>query len=404
MLGFLLAFVCFYYAVRREHGPGRYLLGVVHTIFMAFCLKDTGQDILDLTQYWMPFVVGFTMHTTSIIFIDRLVITRDATTSALQRLRKAIRVWSNVRRLRLVDDTPIRDRPAEQTIFRFVADRLVSLLELVCLTVLAGVAASTMGISSIIIKGLILLNGKLVQDNIVALKDTLERFVVCLSWVWPTYAHLTAAHDLLALLHVAVLRLDSPSEWPPLFGYLAEGYSLRRFWGVSWHKLHVPMFEAWMPSWHDSTYLSRFCCCRLCCPLDAQDQGQTNSPGEGPSSRNLTRKSFRSLWMFFMSAMCFSLVDLAAFGWGGKHLSQNLFFFLANWALCTTETVVGHLISQYLPVISLPMFFRVFVRLLGYMWVWYNLLGLVSIWQLQRTLLPVDQRTEYSLAKLETFL
>lgn len=327
---FLLAFVCFYYAIRREYGPGRYLLGLLHTICMASCLEDTGLELLDLTQYWIPLVVGFTMHTASIIFINRLVGTKDATTSALQRLRKAIRVWCNIRRLRLVDDTTFRDRPAEQTIFRFVIDRLVSLLELVCLGVLAEAAGSAISIYDMILEGLAYLNGERFQDDIWILQDMLIRALTCLSWVWPTYAYLTAAHDLFALLHVAVLGLDSPSEWPPLFGYLTEAYSLRRFWVVFWHRLHVPMFEAWMPSWHDSTYLSRFCCCRLRCSLDGQDQVQTNSPGEGSSSRHLTRNSFRSLWMFSMSAMCFSLVDLAAFGWGGIQPSQNLFFFLAN--------------------------------------------------------------------------
>lgn len=384
---FLLAFVCFYYAIRREHGPRRYLLGLVHIICMASCLENTGLHLLDLTKCWIPFIVGFTVHTASIIFIDRLVLTKDATTSALQRFRKAIRVWSNIRRLRLVDDTPIRDRPAEQTIFRFVIDRLVSHLQLACLTLLVLEAESR--IYSNVIQGPLHSSGKLFQNDISVLQDMLVRIYVCFSWVWPTYACLRTAHNLLALLHVAILGLDSPSEWPPLFGSLTEAYSLRRFWGVFWHKLHVPMFEAWMPSWHDSTYLSRFCCCRLCCSLD---QAQTHSPGEGASSRNLTRKSFRALWMFLMSAMCFSLVDLAASGRADIQLSHNLFFFLANWALCATETVVGHLISHHLPGISSSLFFRVVARLLGYMWMWYILLDPVSIWQFHRTLLIIDRR------------
>lgn len=38
------------------------------------------------------------------------------------------------------------------------------------------------------------------------------------------------------------------SQWPALFGSIAEAYSLRRFWGVFWHRLHVAVFEAYMPS------------------------------------------------------------------------------------------------------------------------------------------------------------
>jgi Membrane bound O-acyl transferase family len=39
------------------------------------------------------------------------------------------------------------------------------------------------------------------------------------------------------VLFVAVLRLDSPDEWLPLFGDPREAYTLRRFWGVFWHQI-----------------------------------------------------------------------------------------------------------------------------------------------------------------------
>jgi hypothetical protein len=36
---------------------------------------------------------------------------------------------------------------------------------------------------------------------------------------------------------VGVLRLDSPEEWPSMFGSPLEAYSLRRYWGKFWHRL-----------------------------------------------------------------------------------------------------------------------------------------------------------------------
>ncbi|OBT74656.1 hypothetical protein VF21_07014 [Pseudogymnoascus sp. 05NY08] len=58
-------------------------------------------------------------------------------------------------------------------------------------------------------------------------------------WIWSSYVVLTLSHDILAIFFVTLLRWDQPSQWPALFGSIAEAYSLRRFWGVFWHLLHI---------------------------------------------------------------------------------------------------------------------------------------------------------------------
>ena len=40
---------------------------------------------------------------------------------------------------------------------------------------------------------------------------------------------------------------DRPEEWPPLFGSISEAYTLRRFWGVFWHKLDLGIFKMYTP-------------------------------------------------------------------------------------------------------------------------------------------------------------
>lgn len=316
---------------------------------MASCLVYTGHT-MTLTDIFIPCVLDLTIHTTFIIVIDSLIIAKDTVPSALQCLRKAIRVSSNIRIIRLVDDIPIRDRPAEQTTFRFAIHGLASLLALNYLQI-ALEHTSWKVLPNSLIK---LLSAEVFgprseivpDDTRVARQAMSMQLMTCLSWIGPTCVILTRVHDFLALLHVVILGLNSPSEWPPVFGYLIEAYSLRRFWGVFWHKLHVPIFEAWMPSLHGSTYLSKFCCCRVCCSLDGKDQGQTSSSiGGRPSSSILTGKACRSLWIFFMSAMCISLVN----GWGLGGMAFDCF------QTCSSSLPTGHFVRQRrLWVISYP--------------------------------------------------
>ncbi|KAJ5752441.1 hypothetical protein N7520_009358 [Penicillium odoratum] len=40
------------------------------------------------------------------------------------------------------------------------------------------------------------------------------------------------------------LRLDSPSNWPPAFGRVADAYTLRNFWGKFWHQLLRQQFTS----------------------------------------------------------------------------------------------------------------------------------------------------------------
>lgn len=469
-LHFLGSFQCFYNAVRRPLGLGRYFWGVWHVYSIVCCLRDTGLDVRTLSHIWIPFLIGFTVHTTSVIFTSPSVITKDATPSRLGRLRKVIRVWGNIRRLKLVDDTPVEDRPAEETIMRFTIRRLGSLFELVCLGVLFLMAGAIVSSVDVIIRELsrsredliplintifnelirlekdpnpasttqelirshehyqmitkilnhwfmkelllantdllptvnylirtdafspiinVLINSKahFIPNYVLVWQGMLLRTMTVSSWILVTYAYLTAAHDFLALLYVSILRLDYPSEWPPLFGWVMDAYSLRRFWGVFWHKLHVPMFDAWIPSWHKYTNLSSYCFCRVCCSLDGQEQGQTTTRQAPPAGSTGSKKTFRALWMFFLSAVCYSLVNLVAFGWDDIHMSQHLFFFLAHWMLCTAETTLIELVSRKLPGISSSSLLRGLARLLGYIWVWYVLFCLVPAWRVPQILL-----------------
>jgi hypothetical protein len=51
------------------------------------------------------------------------------------------------------------------------------------------------------------------------------------------YLVLSSFYDMFAILFVGLLRLDSPQEWPPLFGSIRKAYSIRRYWAEYWQLL-----------------------------------------------------------------------------------------------------------------------------------------------------------------------
>ncbi|KAL3476718.1 hypothetical protein BJX99DRAFT_258267 [Aspergillus californicus] len=59
----------------------------------------------------------------------------------------------------------------------------------------------------------------------------------------PFWLTLESYHDVFAIIHVAI-GLDSPSEWPPLFGSIAEAYTVRGYWSNFWQLLPYRSYGA----------------------------------------------------------------------------------------------------------------------------------------------------------------
>jgi len=70
----------------------------------------------------------------------------------------------------------------------------------------------------------------------VTVRETIIRTGLVSYFVWHAFAYYTLLHDLLAFGFV-LLHVDQPEDWPPLYGSLADAWTLRRFWGKFWHRL-----------------------------------------------------------------------------------------------------------------------------------------------------------------------
>jgi hypothetical protein len=62
------------------------------------------------------------------------------------------------------------------------------------------------------------------------------RAALAVAHFFTAWAHLNICHSALAALFIGV-GIDTPDTWPPLFGPIADAYSLRRFWSRFWHQI-----------------------------------------------------------------------------------------------------------------------------------------------------------------------
>ncbi|KAJ5765059.1 hypothetical protein N7520_004618 [Penicillium odoratum] len=70
----------------------------------------------------------------------------------------------------------------------------------------------------------------------VSLDMWIERFATnIISWYLFARICIDSRYRLASIVVVG-LKLRSPQDWPPLFGRMADGYTLRKFWGAFWHQ------------------------------------------------------------------------------------------------------------------------------------------------------------------------
>lgn len=354
---FILATSFFYLALQQQFNYLRQTLTILHILSIAICLRGDNLGLVPFAHVWATFIFGITLHTTSILVVKKKTIKLQPS-SFIQQLRTTFQTWTNFRQLPLDhEDGAI---PAQNSTSRGIFTILK------CAHIVALYLGNHL-VTSIISKTLRPLTITL-QDFAPAKqglmpplthRDLSLRAVMSVHWIWSTYAVLTGSHAILSLLFVTLLRWDQPAQWPALFGSIAEAYSLRRFWGVFWHRLHVAVYEAYMPS-----FLLR---CH-------NDHHQDWHAEQRYSGYRKIRKGGRALWMFLSSAFSHAAVHWLVTGNGNT--AQQVKFFLSNYALCLVETVARQALKG--KVISNG---SLWARLFGYAWVLAVLFAIVPAWQ-----------------------
>ncbi|KAF6835110.1 hypothetical protein CMUS01_05904 [Colletotrichum musicola] len=187
------------------------------------------------------------------------------------------------------------------------------------------------------------------------------RAFMSVSWVWANFAALETFHAGLSVFFV-VLRFDDPEEWPPLFGSVAEAWTVRRFWSRFWHRIATSTLTRW----------SLFCV-----------------KGRWAKPRTALKKTAVAFGVFFLSGVMHAT---AAWRTGQKFAGRNVWFFSANFLIIAVEIIASWLYKRALgdtklhKIIKSSSFLSEVARALGLLWVFTWFFWAVPRWLYPKTL------------------
>ncbi|KAH0290254.1 hypothetical protein M436DRAFT_50419 [Aureobasidium namibiae CBS 147.97] len=170
----------------------------------------------------------------------------------------------------------------------------------------------------------------------VTARETWIRAVFTFRWIWLNFVDVDAAHTFFSIIFVGVLRLDSPEEWPAMFGSPLESYSLRRYWGRFWHRLVYRPYVG----------------------LAKVVAGKLHVRSMGPR----VEKTFLVFLIFFNSGLAHAIVSLHS-----GNLAEDvddIAFYCMNFAVIAAEGVIQNLASpirKFLP--------SWLCKIIGFVWV-----------------------------------
>jgi hypothetical protein len=338
-----LSFVAFSCAVQKTvRSPIRFVLTILYLFGTYECLAACAQIIGAHAQLIASFILGQSMHATGVLFRGaRYQHVQKAT--RIQRLRASIYLWTDFRRIPPSNST---SNTMLCTSNRFACNEVIHILSLAlgfgCASMLFLLALRTLDIR---LDDFAPDKRGFLPLRPISPRDITLRILITAQWIMGSYASLTIAHRIAAIFFVSVLRWDDSSQWPPLFGSIAEAYSLRRFWGKFWHKLHFETFAYFTPR----SLLHNQC---------------------------MLGASMRAGWIFLLSALCHVIVN--ALTLQKNTLWQELWFWSMNYVVCSLETLWWLYIGQFLLSNDSD---RAIVRSFGYSWVFTQLICMSPGWQ-----------------------
>ncbi|KAK0702826.1 membrane bound O-acyl transferase family-domain-containing protein [Lasiosphaeris hirsuta] len=272
--------------------------------------------------------------------IKVFVVVADGKARPVRRwnLRQAYRIYNNPRKL--PDRPNSSSPPTAGALVWFVVRRLLQISGLMVLYGTVTVLIFTVG-------GLLYMEPSDFtpeREPLLSIRDSWDLRIRCsvlVFWVMQGVIPLQIVHFLLSIVFVSILRVDGPDEWPPLFSSPLEAFTLKRYWGIFWHRLFSPGAVTW------ARFVAR--------------RGLRLPPG------STMEKVLVPFIVFSVSG-----VAHAAVGWrlGYCCLVRDIKFFWWNFAAIFAETVVLKGI-RVVPRFQRhgKMLLTVTTRVVGYLWV-----------------------------------
>lgn len=299
----ILAAFIFSFALAIHQPPGPRRWACLPAIFAGPALHilaiSRGVSPSFLLWIWTFTVVIWTTHATAVLYIDNSVVTRPF--AGGWNWFAVCKGWNNPRRIPMIAAVPsplsVFDRA------RFALDRILFVL-----------LTGTLWVAGHVFSFYILrLRPKDFDPPIYIYigvdRTALLRILVVLQWMSSSYFLLTAAHAAVSVVFVAFLGLDSPDEWPSLWGDIRNARSVRAFWGKCWHRIGTASQLSYALAITKAIF--------------------------GPRHRRPVGKTLTSFCVFCLSGLTHAAANYAAYG-GGRRAAPILLgdatFLLLNFA------------------------------------------------------------------------
>ncbi|KAE9398121.1 hypothetical protein BT96DRAFT_920997 [Gymnopus androsaceus JB14] len=195
-----------------------------------------------------------------------------------------------------------------------------------------------------------------------------QRVFYTATWFITAYASINACYFTCALVFVGLLGYSEEQDWPPFFGDLTDAYSVRNFWGRTWHQ-----------------FVRRFCV----------SPGRKLNQIFGIEPKSVQAALIQLYLAFFISGIVHSLGDLML---GREYVGASLVFFGIQPLAITLEESVKFLLQRYVPD---PIRVKT-GSTVGYFWVvfWFTVTGPFLIDPAIRAGFNKDRILPYSLVHL----
>lgn len=77
----------------------------------------------------------------------------------------------------------------------------------------------------------------------ISMREALVRAYISVYWIWESIVYTDGAHTAFAMFFV-FLGLDTPQDWPTLFGKPSGARSIRTFWTKFWHSIVIRPYKS----------------------------------------------------------------------------------------------------------------------------------------------------------------
>ncbi|KAI3399858.1 hypothetical protein diail_5369 [Diaporthe ilicicola] len=240
----LLCILTFHFAIHTSNQRHRLFLFPLYLLFAVLSFLTCKRFLAlspGLAGLWAQSVTLNIVHTTSLLFLERRSSPHVEGLFTRSSFRATWRLWGNPQLLNLnkqeEDDPSGKKAKPQEPLFIFLLLRLAKLPLYYALYthLLPLLFSETLGFLS---SADVAETALFTRLPALTAREAVVRGYTAVVWAWESLAFLDGANAVLSVVFV-LAGIDTPQDWPSLFGNPSAACGLRGFWSGFWHRLVV---------------------------------------------------------------------------------------------------------------------------------------------------------------------